>query len=65
MNPDKIFRVHAKDVEHQAQAQVFEDLLNAPRFRAALLAEFEARSKEMANRVISAACGIVEGGGKK
>lgn len=61
MKNKKLFRVHARTETDAPKAKIFEALLNAPRFREALLREFEEKAQEMARRVIGEAMGMVEG----
>lgn len=60
MSDDKLFKVYVKRVEDAAKAKIFEDLLNAPRFREALLREFEKTANEMARSVMNEAWGLVK-----
>ena len=60
MKNRKLFRVHARTEADAPKAKIFEDLLNSPRFRKALLREFEKKAKELARRVISEATGLPE-----
>jgi hypothetical protein len=48
---DKLFKVYARDMASQKQAELFEDLLNSEKFRDALLAEIEKYAKEIAENL--------------
>lgn len=57
---EKYFKVYPRRVEDAAKAKIFEDLLNAPRFREAILREFEKTANKLAKSVMNEAWNMVK-----